>query len=215
MRLIMNQYTMIGRCKSSCCPSIATIKCIVTTETLRGGNLPQQLVDIPPLPPPYCHRLADPAFHRPAPVRMLLGADVWARCLQEEILRGGDDLVLQSTRLGWLVFGKAPIRDQQMVASIMESTLPADVDQQLLQTLQSFLESESLPQDSSAQTQEQAQCEAHFESTHRFLPEHGRYEVELPLLQLQPGDGHATATSAGEAFRQGPGAAGKIYRSHV
>ncbi|XP_017465591.1 PREDICTED: uncharacterized protein LOC108358661 [Rhagoletis zephyria] len=51
-------------------------------------------------------RLADPSFHKAAPVEMILGADLYAKLLQPGLMPSiAGQLVAQNTLLGWVISG--------------------------------------------------------------------------------------------------------------
>ena len=74
--------------------------------------IPEELIDRKNLKIPRNIKLADPNFHRPAPVDMLLGAGPTLSmiCVGQINLTTPNqpDLYLQKTRLGWIIGGSAP-----------------------------------------------------------------------------------------------------------
>jgi len=121
--------------------------------------------------------LADPQFHKPSNVDILLGADVFWDVLLDGKRKGpkGSPVGIR-TQLGWLIAG------QLNVASNKVTSCYADVD--LDKILQQFWEIESNPI-SKPLTVEEKKCEQHFLQTHR-RHERGRYEVQLPFKDPMP-----------------------------
>lgn len=78
---------------------------LVVMPKLGVNRLPNVETPIDMVPVEYRPGLADPAFNVPAIVNMLLGAGVWASCLQGGSMINQYGIVLQSSRLGWLIYG--------------------------------------------------------------------------------------------------------------
>lgn len=55
--------------------------------------------------------LADPRFREVGGIDMLLGAGVWSKIIEPELIRNREELVAQRSKLGWLVFGEAFLND--------------------------------------------------------------------------------------------------------
>uniref|UniRef100_A0A6P7H172 Uncharacterized protein LOC114349075 n=1 Tax=Diabrotica virgifera virgifera TaxID=50390 RepID=A0A6P7H172_DIAVI len=72
------------------------------TEMIPSQNIPTTRLNIPK------HlRLADPGFHKPGKIDLLLGVDIFYELLCVGQIRLGPNLpLLQKTKLGWLVNGK-------------------------------------------------------------------------------------------------------------
>ncbi|XP_072395145.1 uncharacterized protein [Diabrotica undecimpunctata] len=72
------------------------------TEVIPSQNIPTTRLNIPK------HlRLADPGFHKPGKIDLLLGVDIFYELLCVGQIRLGPNLpLLQKTKLGWLVNGK-------------------------------------------------------------------------------------------------------------
>ena len=74
--------------------------------------IPDQPIDRSSLAIPRNLNLADPDFHRPAPVDLLLGSGMALSllCVGQIDLSppNGPDLVLQKTRFGWVIGGSVP-----------------------------------------------------------------------------------------------------------
>jgi hypothetical protein len=132
--------------------------------------------------------LADPQFHTPSKIDLLLGSDIFWLFIKNgrRLGNGNTPLAIDST-LGWLVGGKSSALSQVQV-----HYTDCDLDKQL----QAFWELESVPIKRTL-TPEESKCESHFASTH-VRDATGRYVVKLPLLDPQPILGHSRDT----AFRR-------------
>lgn len=131
--------------------------------------------------------LADPHFHTPNSIDMLLGANVYSQILQDGIKKNkSGNLVAQKTTLGWILSGtteerfyksKEPSRKLcVMHAEVTESDM-----------LKKFWELEE--QSYSAKkmwTEDEKRCEEIFETTTKRSDD-GRYIVRLPFRDNQPG----------------------------
>ena len=122
--------------------------------------------------------LADPDFHKPAPVQMLISAGTALSLLSVGQINlsspGGPDLYLQKTQLGWVIGGSVASHGQSQ-----EDILCHLTETQL--DLSTFWEIEEGASVKHYSTEEQA-CEDHF-STHVTRTSKGRYIVALPFKE--------------------------------
>lgn len=72
------------------------------TDMIPSDTIPREIMNIPP----YI-KLADPEFHKPAGIDMLLGSGPTLSifCNGQISLPDNDDLILQKTKLGWIIGG--------------------------------------------------------------------------------------------------------------
>ncbi|XP_046426001.1 uncharacterized protein LOC124182586 [Neodiprion fabricii] len=127
-----------------------------------------------PIPPNI--NLADPGFHKPAPVQMLISAGPALTLLSIGQINlsspGGPDLHLQKTQLGWVIGGNvAPAIKPQPDFRCYLSEIPPDIS--------AFWEIDEGPSNEHLSKEEQA-CEDHFSAT-VSRNEEGRYIVALPF----------------------------------
>ena len=122
--------------------------------------------------------LADPDFHKPAPVKMLLSAESALSLLSMGQINlsspRGPDLYLQKTQLGWVIGGSEASHGQSqedIVCHLTETQLD----------LSTFWEIEDGASVKHYFTEEQA-CENHF-STHVTRTSKGRYAVATPFKE--------------------------------
>ncbi|KAJ8966512.1 hypothetical protein NQ317_010498 [Molorchus minor] len=74
--------------------------------------LPHSVVDRQKLEIPADLNLADPLFHQPSKIDMLIGADILFDIIAPGIIRLGKDLpTMQNTQLGWIIAGPAPSKN--------------------------------------------------------------------------------------------------------
>lgn len=158
-----------------------TLSCLVLGELT--GELPRAPINIHALALPNNIRLADPNFGQPAPIDVLIGADLFWDILRGEQRPLGPkyNLKLQNTLLGWLVAGpipchsKLPIQCNHMVLSTSSE------DDLVNEYLPKFWELEELPQKIVLSENDKI-CEEHF-LTHTVRESTGRFCVKLPLIE--------------------------------
>ncbi|XP_076384364.1 uncharacterized protein LOC143262699 [Megalopta genalis] len=143
--------------------------------------IPGDTIDCATLNIPRNIELADPTFHRPAPIDMLLGAGTALSILsvgQINLSQPDDpDLYLQKTMLGWVIGGSAPTFKPIRSASCHTHT-------SLQFDLTRFWEIEDGPQIPHFSEAETA-CEEYFKNTITRNAE-GRYVVSLPFNNDKP-----------------------------
>ncbi|EZA49711.1 Histone-lysine N-methyltransferase SETMAR [Ooceraea biroi] len=146
------------------CLTMPTIADLIPTEIFPRGsiNIPANL------------RLADPEFHLPRPVDLLIGAGVTVSLFsigQIHLPLERGDLYLQKTRLGWIVVGD-PLAQRQPASITCHFT-------KLEGQLERFWAIEEVNADV-PRSREDSECETHFvENVHR--EDSGRYVVRLPF----------------------------------
>ncbi|XP_076231233.1 uncharacterized protein LOC143177255 [Calliopsis andreniformis] len=138
--------------------------------------IPDQPIDRTQIKIPKNLQLADPTFHIPAPIDLLLGSGVALSLLSVGQLNlsppCGPDLFLQKTRLGWIIGGSAPVsKPTRDIACHTVTTIQDD--------LARFWELEDGPQIQRLSEAER-RCEEHFQRNVRRNAD-GRYVVALPF----------------------------------
>ncbi|XP_061724842.1 uncharacterized protein LOC133530789 [Cydia pomonella] len=123
--------------------------------------------------------LADPEFHKPQPVDMILGEDILMDIIRDGIVRGkpGTPTAINSV-FGYLLGGKVNFTPN---VSTPRHTCFTSFDND---NLQKFWELESVPEMRSC-TPEEKLCESFFQKTHT-RDETGRYVVALPFKPDAP-----------------------------
>lgn len=120
-------------------------------------------------------KMADPSYHKMAPVDVLLGVDIYAKILLPKLENIGG-LILQQTKLGWILFGSLPTSP-----SVQK---PKDVVATAMPDFSKFWEIEDIPAQKFL-TPEEEKVERHFVNTVERI-HGGRYQVRLPLKEDPP-----------------------------
>ncbi|XP_058456734.1 uncharacterized protein LOC131434106 [Malaya genurostris] len=139
--------------------------------------LPSSKVDISTLSLPSGIELADPRFHVPYKINMLLGADVFFDMLmigRLQLPRSG--ALLQETQFGWVLSGPVPNEDSRVVHSFSATASEESVDT----LVKKFWEIESFGDIEGINSTIEEECVQHFERTHQRMA-NGRYLVRLPF----------------------------------
>ncbi|XP_065081187.1 uncharacterized protein LOC135703790 [Ochlerotatus camptorhynchus] len=150
------------------------IECLVVPKVT--GVIPSTKIDTSSWPIPAGFQMADPQFHTPNHIDMLIGVSKFFRLLKSGFFQMADDLPdLRETHFGWVVAGDVgdSITGQQYAHS-------ATVDQ-VHETIQRFWELEEVQSESSPGS-EQEECEALFLSTYS-RDKSGKYIVQLPFRE--------------------------------
>ncbi|XP_058828383.1 uncharacterized protein LOC131688228 [Topomyia yanbarensis] len=153
------------------------LECLVTAKVT--GKIPTTKNDISGWRLPEGIVLADPAFHTPDKVDMLIGGEWFFEILKPRHLSLSDKLPqLRETHLGWIVagvlkesyFAEAPVQHSNLVSIEEVETM-----------MQRFWQVEQLPDISKLSREEEA-CETHFLSTYKRDPT-GRFVVQQPFKE--------------------------------
>ncbi|XP_043262784.1 uncharacterized protein LOC122403358 [Colletes gigas] len=140
-----------------------------------ANRIPDQQIDRARIPIPKNVKLADPQFHRPAPVDMLISAGPTMASLSIGQLNLSSneqsDLILQKTQFGWVIGGSGPTATARAKHRTFFATPDFD--------LQKFWELEEGPHIRHLSAEEQ-DCEDHFKD-HIKRDKSGRYVVALPF----------------------------------
>lgn len=118
--------------------------------------------------------LADPEFHQPALIDMILAGDILADIILNGLIKGTiNEPILQNTEFGWIVSGRTQCATNN---SKNQSFVVSSHDDQL----QKFWQLEELHDDNRQFTKEEERCESIFASTH-VRDADGRYIITLPF----------------------------------
>lgn len=137
--------------------------------------------------------LADPQYHTPNRIDILLGAEIYGQIIQDGIKKGPQGYPLaQATSLGWILSGLCQ-RSQSSSANVVAMHLNVE-DNELLKR---FWEIEAEPTSQQKfMTDEETRCEQFYAETTERDAE-GRYIVKLPFKTERPecvdGDSRAIA----------------------
>jgi len=150
--------------KTLICLTVPTIADIIPSETFPRGmiNIPSNI------------KLADPEFHLPRPINLLIGSGSTLALFsigQINLSCKDHELYLQKTRLGWIIAGSAPSKPPSRTSTCGLTNLEEQVAK--------FWTIEELVMDKH-QPREEIDCEAHFTRS-VFRDKNGRYTVSLPF----------------------------------
>ncbi|XP_058820716.1 uncharacterized protein LOC131682920 [Topomyia yanbarensis] len=171
---IVSTHSVFARIQSHCSDFSADLKFHVLREITH--ELPSTTINTSEWNWPSDVVLADPKFHEPASIDMIIGVEVYYELLLDGLIRlGPGKPVLQNTALGWVVSGRVGVvQSNQTAPSIVHVCSTEALEDQLSR----FWELESC-QSSSIMSVEETTCEAHFAAT-TSRDEFGRFVVVLP-----------------------------------
>lgn len=126
--------------------------------------------------------LADPAFDNPAPIDLLIGADLFGLAMRDRSFSLGENMpTVFDTMFGYVLLGSTPVLNTQPESACGIVTLLCMNDSNLLQSIQKFWTLEEPPCARKNIPLEQ-ECEHNFLNTHA-RSQSGRYIVRLPLKE--------------------------------
>lgn len=195
----ITQFTVMPHFDSSI--SFPVSRCLITTKIT--GKLPSSPFDHAKWSHLCGLQLADPTYHEPRDVDMLLGAEFFFSILECGKQSGpSNSPIAIKTSFGWLIGGgsaEIPLLEpqthstltlQQCGPSSTNSTQQiASDDEHLNATLQRFWELQSEPTEG-CHTSEEKEIESHFRSTYR-RDATGRFTVQLPFKIPRLNVGHS------------------------
>lgn len=137
-------------------------------EQVPGQPIPRETFNIP-----SNIKLADPNFHIPAPVDLLIGSGptLSTFCVGQINLSPSHDLILQKTKFGWIVGGGNSVPEFENYSKCFLTNLKID--------LEKFWDIEEISSKKFLSTEETF-CEDHFQK-HVSRDVNGRYVVALPF----------------------------------
>ncbi|XP_065074711.1 uncharacterized protein LOC135698594 [Ochlerotatus camptorhynchus] len=169
----VSTHSVLLSIRSHCTNFSADLKFHVLSEITR--DLPSNAVDTTNWEWPSDIVFADPKFHEPASVDMIIGMEIYYDLLLEGFLKlGPGKPVLQKTMLGWVVSGRVGLNQPPTSNVVAHVCSTQAVEDQLTR----FWEIESC-QSSSTMSVEESSCEAHFAAT-TTRDNNGRFVVTLP-----------------------------------
>lgn len=144
-------------------------------------RIPSNPVDTSKLSLPSKLQLADPKFHEPSDIDILIGADIYGSIFLDGIKQSQNGITARRTIFGWVLSGPI-IEATKSLRFNTSSSLCSHLN--LEQTLKKFWEIESLDTTPKL-THEELQCEQIFASTYSRT-ESGRFVVTLPFKLESP-----------------------------
>lgn len=129
--------------------------------------------------------MADPHFDIPAPVDMLLAADVWSDIIGSLLYKHVSGTVMHETELGYVIIGTTWVPQEAFgtavyPAMITQHEKEKDEEEALEVLLRKFFESEGIMEQNSALTAEEKAAEDAY-MTSMYRKENGRFVVVIPL----------------------------------
>lgn len=153
-------------------------------RTITSALPGKQVEEVPWLESTGIH-LADPEYHTPNKIDILLGADIFCQILREGVRRHPSGLlVAQATSFGWIVSGIVGSNQKEPSSTtiVMHGTFTDENE-----ILKKFweMETESAYEERKMLTEEEKLCEDFFEKT-TLRDAEGRYVVRLPFRNKNP-----------------------------
>jgi len=126
-------------------------------------------------------KLADTSFHKPGPIQVLIGADLFLSIIKENKYSLGKNMPYAiDSSLGFVIMGQVPIANTSENANSCSMTSLLTLSEDPLHKLMTkFWESEQ-PPTIKAVNPSDIECENHFKNTFK-RDEHGKYTVSLPF----------------------------------
>nr|XP_049706052.1 uncharacterized protein LOC126056570 [Helicoverpa armigera] len=122
--------------------------------------------------------LADPEYHKPGPIDLLLGVKEYAQIVQQQLIKGPPGSpCAQETNLGWILFGE--INTNVIEESFLVLHQQIEVDNMLKSLWEIDTGKKRIL------TKEEKLCETIYVNTHARTKE-GRYVVSLPFKTENP-----------------------------
>ncbi|GBM48220.1 hypothetical protein AVEN_72491-1 [Araneus ventricosus] len=133
-------------------------------------------LDISKLSLPKHIKLADPSFHKPAKISMLLGAQVFFKIIKADQIKINDSITLQNSVFNYIVTGGLPTADDKLHCFLLS-------EQEGLENLISkFWQLESMEDESLNLNSQTKFCEDHFLNNHR-RDQTRHYIVQMAFLK--------------------------------
>lgn len=136
------------------------------------------------------NRFADPEYHTPGPIDMILSSGVWASVIDENLSRLPNGLLLQGSRFSYLILGD---EEGQKVDNVLCcATMAATGNENIMSLISKLWEIEQDPNRRPFSAEERF-CQDNFMDTYSRSAS-GRYIVTMPLRRgLELGDSRANA----------------------
>ena len=175
------------------------IPCRAAVASTVTCDLPPQAVEqILDLPHIMGLQLADPEYHTPGRIDILLGAEMAPKVMVKLLLRDGlpSQPIAQATHFGWVISGPVTRRDPNSLpmTSNYHQTPILQTETQMEPLLRGFWKSEETEPEEPPLSTIEEQVEEHFSKTVTYIPAESRYKVTLPK--------HSTITTLGDSRPQ-------------
>ncbi|XP_055623365.1 uncharacterized protein LOC129766794 [Toxorhynchites rutilus septentrionalis] len=152
------------------------LKCLVTPKIT--GTLPRSQIDIAKWNIPTNLHMADPQFHKPAEVDLLIGIGHFFKLLKGGYIYIAEGLPeLRETELGWVVS-----REIQLGSYVSPQHVNSVTIESLDTIIKRFWEVEEIETEVN-QSKEEQECEEFYRRTHK-RDQTGRFIVKLPFREI-------------------------------
>ncbi|XP_038122234.1 uncharacterized protein LOC119770795 [Culex quinquefasciatus] len=155
------------------------------------SNLPVVEIDVAAWPLPPGLQLADPKFHTPGEIDLIIGNEIFFDLVKSGRVKTGRNApTLAETELGWVLGGAVPTRKAKPCPRVCQLN---HFEEELNKTMVKFWEIECVHPETDL-TVAEAAVEEHFQRTHSRDAE-GRFVVRLPFnnQKSQLGDSYNNA----------------------
>ncbi|XP_052738240.1 uncharacterized protein LOC128198203 [Bicyclus anynana] len=153
------------------------IQCLVLPRIT--ASMPPCQLDISKICIPNNIKLADPNFHHPSDIDILIGVDKFWEFHNKGFIKLSTGPYLHETKLGWVISGPIHTSTNLRINNQVSCNLTSSLDSQLKR----FWELEEIPSSGSKMlTADELTCEQIFLSTHHREPD-GRFSVRIPLKE--------------------------------
>lgn len=151
------------------------VKCFVLQRIT--SSLPLTSIDTDLIRIPDNVQLADPTYHTPSEIDLLIGADLFWELLSDNRIHLENGPYLQNSKLGWLLSG--PLYTRKLCDNdYVHCNFSQSIDEQLKR----FWEIENVPQSCNVLTHDERLCEELFTQTTK-RESGGRFSVRIPLKE--------------------------------
>ena len=178
-------------------PQVQLQAAVVSTVT---NDLPaQEISPVDELPHLMGLGLADPSFHTPGRIDILLGADVYPQIMVKQPMITGavSDPAAQETIFGWAIVGPVKSKGAYIQPVPTHFAQVQSPEEDLSTTLSRFWEVEEPEQEAEPLSPVEQQVQEHYTLTTSYCSDSCRYRVTLPRRTDVPplGDSRAQALS--------------------
>ena len=149
---------------------------------LRSASSVKELPHLKGLP------LADPQFHIPSKIDLVLGENILGKLVPSRDDKVGPEgtPIAVKTVFGWALRGEYSTNDSQSTGQAAVHTTITTLVESTDQALTKFWEGEEPSQLASTLTPEESRVQQHYAQTHVFVPSAGKYMVSLPRKPMAP-----------------------------
>lgn len=142
--------------------------------------------------------LADPEWHTPKAIDMLIGSDVYCYIINTGMMKFNDErLLAQNTIFGWILTGQFHSGEKKVLNNATSFHVKVITTENIDQLLRQFWEIADVGHQDHHHSIQDAAVEQHYAETYQRLHD-GRYQVRLPFTTLVA----SPAVNFGESFKK-------------